>query len=229
MGFERLTNEHPRAVRRATVRVRTRRMRFGQWKLNVTIPMPMVEELFGAEASRVEALLGRGEDAGRLLIVPVLDGEFKLARLQHGCLTVLSGKWPEAAFGPTEVSSQVVNHPSATGKALLLTLPEWAIDPDRAHAIVAARAENVAAAAGGPDFEGAPSGTRQVWKAVLAACAAGQSRSTRATMTGLAKLAKVDGARVINAVAWLSQKGWLQRVHGSRAGEPDIFTPTVAA
>lgn len=208
------------------------RMRGSPWRMMISIPSTRFPRMLG-KAEFVEAFLGDGEDAGKLMLKPAEAG-IKVSALKYCFVIRLPAldQFPEGALECDEPEHEVVEA-AGGGNALVITLPEWAVNRARAAEILAARADNAADAAreriedagdapGGIDFDGAPGGTEAVHCVIVAA--AGAKRSTALRVSAIADAAGISKSGVLNAVAWLSSKNIVQRQSGAGPAQPDLYT-----
>lgn len=209
-------------------------------RMLVSIPTARLRTMLPGDPDFVAPLLGDGENSGQLLLVPATAG-LKIAHMKFCAMIRLPQHdvFPDQDLETFEPAYRVVDWADAlAGKALLIELPEWATNRERAAAIAAARTRNdeervVERAIGAPDlhdspeklpdFTRAPAHAKRVWEAIRKALPEGE-RSVRLTPKGVAEIAGVPGGAAINALAWLSMNNVVARQPGGR-GQPDIRTP----
>lgn len=101
----------------------------------LSIPSARYTAAFGA-AERLTIRIGNGPDKGKMLLAADADGAFKPTFLKSTVILRL----PELDFAPQfkAEAADPETRKSADG-ALIVTLPDWAWDPERQKAIVMAR------------------------------------------------------------------------------------------
>ncbi|MDI7864325.1 hypothetical protein MRS76_20510 [Rhizobiaceae bacterium n13] len=134
MGFTLLAPK-PKATAGA-FRVSTVQFRKGaDWRLVISMPSAEYTMHFGA-AEKFDLLLGDGADIGKLMIRANSEGGFKPTMLKHCAVFRL----PETDGAPQgEFKTEDPDRARAAEGTLVVTLPEWAWNPERWKAVLAAR------------------------------------------------------------------------------------------
>ncbi|WP_411033817.1 hypothetical protein [Shinella sp. BYT-45] len=106
----------------------------GAFRLVLSMPSARYTAAFG-DAARLTVKIGKGSDAGKLLLVADAEGAFKPTFLK----TAVIVRFPELDFAPDFAAVAEDPETRRTADGLVITLPEWAWNEERQKAIRKAR------------------------------------------------------------------------------------------
>lgn len=240
MGFSQLENPKKTtgALRLKTTAARGRMSEGeGTAKLAISFPLDRFPNLLPGEPDYVQAFLGDGEDAGKLLLLPAQEG-LGVAALKY-VYTIRVPGWPDLPkekFDCIEPEHEIVEHEGK--QALLIHLPEWAWKPEVAASVLRARRANEHEAAalkqppagnGARPANGAAAGLNDDGKHVLAALQRVGEKTFESGLVALARAATVPEMRMPGILAELSKRGLIEYRAPAKPGRAYVFTMTGGA
>lgn len=203
----------------------------GGARLIVSMPHALSLKYIGKDVDFLEVFQGDGEDAGKLLFVPANEGvdAIKVGNLKQTVVLRLPNLADMQPIAHSESDIQVEKLDYEGKSSFIITLPKWAYDEVAANEVRkqngdklppkpmrTVEAKNLIYPE--PDFTSAPLSTAQIW-AVLKNEAVTIGRTTvEFSNLALAKKANIDGARIVNAIAWISANKCLVKSGPDKVG-----------